>query len=371
VACRNCGASFSSNNKLHRHLRDPCHSNSEPLCDQLPTVVVESKSIIPSDPTDGLTDFHYTQAFWYVTPGTNPEVSCIDSGFGNSAIDDELQLRLYPDTPHLPLPHPRVVEGLGGAAYTATHIVLLTINMKGTDSRYAQLVRPFHVFKKHSVRLLIGNDIMKPEKFDLLYSSNRLGIGAYDGVCVQITVYSDSKYSWVPVRCAKGIVIAARSYAVVGVKFSWVLEWNQDYQFTPLHTCSAVTGAGAPYAVVRHDQKGLLYTNFETMPLTIFKGSVLGHVHSLETSANLAWPDTSNDIKALFGVTRNALLVFTATEVFDPHQNDKLTISDAPGQDDHDTLRGEPRPRPVPTLSNQTIPDGEHSCATEAFETPQ
>jgi len=24
VACRNCGASFSSNNKLHRHLRDPC-----------------------------------------------------------------------------------------------------------------------------------------------------------------------------------------------------------------------------------------------------------------------------------------------------------------------------------------------------------
>ena len=133
VACRNCGASFSSNNKLHRHLRDPCHLSSEPPCEEVPTVV-ESKATIPTNPTDGLADFHYAQAFWYVMPGTNPHISCIDSGFGNSAIDDELQLRLFPDTPRLPLPHPRVVEGLGGAECTATHVVLLTIYMKGTDN---------------------------------------------------------------------------------------------------------------------------------------------------------------------------------------------------------------------------------------------
>ena len=132
-----------------------------------------------------------------------------------------------------------------------------------------------------------------------------------------------------------------------------------------------MTGAGAPHAVVRHDQKGLLYTNFETMPLTIFKGSVLGHVRSLETSASLAWPDASNDIKALFGVTRKASLAFTATEVFDPHQTDGLPVSEGPEHELHGTLQGEPRPRPVPTLSNQAIPDGEHSCASESFGTPQ
>jgi len=218
VTCRNCAASFTSNNKLHRHLRGPCQAGSlQP--ETASSVVVESKAVIPGDPTDGLADFHCAQAFWYVTPGTNPHVSCIDSGFGNSAIDDELQLCLYPDTPRLPLQHPRVVEGLGGAKFTATHVVLLTINMKGTDGRYAQLVRPFHVLKKLSVPLLIGNDIMKPEKFDLLYSTNRLRIGACDGVCVQITVYSGSKYSRIPVRCAEGIVIPASSSTVVGVKY--------------------------------------------------------------------------------------------------------------------------------------------------------
>ena len=46
--------------------------------------------------------------------------------------------------------------------------------LKGIHGRYAQIVRPFHIFKNLSVPLQIGNDIMKPEKFDLLYSSNRL-----------------------------------------------------------------------------------------------------------------------------------------------------------------------------------------------------
>jgi len=184
-------------------------------------------------------------------------------------------------------------------------------------------------------------------------------------------VYSGSKYSQIPVCCAEGIVIPASSSVVVGVKFGRVFERNQDYQFTQLPTRSALTGAGAPHAVVRHDQKGLLYTNFEATPLTIFKGLVLGHVHSLETSASLAWADASNDIKALFGVTCKASLAFTATEVFDPHRTDRLTVSDAPDHDLHDALRSEPRPRPVPTLSTPTIPDGEHSCASESFEIPQ
>jgi len=105
--------------------------------------------------------------------------------------------------------------------------------MKGLDRWYAQLVRPYHVFKNLSVLLLIGNDIMKAEKFDLFYSTNWLHIGACEGVCVQITVYSGFKFSRIPVRCAKAIVIPAGSSAVVGVKFGRVLEPNQEYQFTP------------------------------------------------------------------------------------------------------------------------------------------
>jgi len=338
-------------------------------------VVVESKAVIPSDPTEGLANFHCIQAFWYVEPASNPHVSCIDSGFGNSAIDDGLQLRLYPDVTRLPLPHPQVVKGLGGAEYTATHVVLLTFYMKGTDGQYAQIVRPFHVFKDLSVPLLIGNDIMKPEKFDLLYSTNRLCIGACNGVCVQITMFSGSKYSRIPVRCAEAVVIPAGSSVVVGVKLSRILEPNQDYQFTPLHTRSAVTGAGAPHAVIWHNQKGLLYTNFDDRPLMIFKGSLLGHVCSLETSASLAWTDASKDIKALFGITQDGgacdvSLAFTVAEVFEPHRTDESPAVDAPDGEWYEA-RPEPRPCPTPALSNRAIPDGEHPCASETFEAPE
>ena len=336
---------------------------------------MESKAVIPSDPTEGLADFHYAQAFWYVEPAINPHVSCIDSGFGNSAIDDGLQLRLYPDATRLLLPYPWVVKGLGGAEYTATHVVLLTFYMKGTDGRYAQIIRPFHVFKDLSVPLLIGNDIMKPEKFDLLYSTNRLCISACNGVCIQITVFSGSKYSRIPVRCAEAVVLPAGSSVVVGVKLGRILEPNQDYQFTPLHTRSAVTGAGAPHAVVQHNQKGLLYTNFDDRPLMIFKGSLLGHVCSLETSASLAWTDASIDIKALFGITRDGgacdvSLAFTVAEVFEPHRTDESPAVDAPDGEWYEA-RPEPRPRPTPVLSNRAIPDGEHPCASLTFEAPE
>ena len=195
MTCRNFAAVFTSNNKLHKHLRDPCKVSNDLMSGSSQTdkntlpVIVESKAVVAKDPTEELADFHYAQAFSYVTPGSSPHMSCIDSGFGNSAIDDALQQRLYPDSSRLPLPQPRVVEGLGGAECTATHVVLIRMHLKGIDGRYAQIVRPFHIFKNLSVPLLIGNDIMKPEKFDLLYSSNRLRIGTCDGIYVQITIH--------------------------------------------------------------------------------------------------------------------------------------------------------------------------------------
>jgi len=58
VTCRNCAASFTLNNKLHRHLHNLCKvSCQQPEAASL--VVMESKAVIPSDPTEGLADFHY------------------------------------------------------------------------------------------------------------------------------------------------------------------------------------------------------------------------------------------------------------------------------------------------------------------------
>jgi len=162
---------FPSKNKLHVHLRAWCRPTSEPPAGN--EVIVKSAAPGSQGLVEGLADFHYAKTFWYTAPGGTPHVACIDSGFGNSAVDKELQRRLYPDAQLLQLPRLRVVEDLGGAECTATHVVVLKIVMKGTDGRFAELLRPFHIFKDLSVPLLIGNDTMKPEKFNLFYSLSR------------------------------------------------------------------------------------------------------------------------------------------------------------------------------------------------------
>ena len=239
----------------------------------------------------------------------------------------------------------------------------MRIFMKGTDGQFAELLRPFHVFKDLSVPLLIGNDIMKPEKFDLLYLSNRLRIGACDGIPVQITVHSGHRFARIPVRCAAAVNIPDGTSMIVNVKFGCALEPNQDYQFTPVHTGSAISGAGAPHSVLRHDQKELLYTNFADKPLTIFKGTVLGHVCSLESTSSLAWEDASKDVKALFGTAREATIALTATEVFNPHQTDGVNPEDA-----SDIFRKDTRPWPMPTQSKLPVSDNEQACTSEVFD---
>ena len=209
--------------------------------------------------------------------------------------------------------------------------------MKGTDVRFAELVRLFHVFKDLSVPQLIGNDIMKPEKFDLLYSSNRLRIGAFDGIPVQITVHAGHRFTRIPVRCAAAVIIPSGTLTIVGVKFGHALEPNQDYQFTPIQTCSAILGAGAPHSVLRHNQRELLYTNFADKLLTIFKGTVLGHVRSLDSSSSLIWEDASKDMKALFGTASSPILAMTAAEIFNPHQTDTVDPDDTAAFDPDDT----------------------------------
>jgi len=376
VECMNCGSTFTSNNKLHDHLRIHCRAEGKGSPEQ-PTIV-KSAAQASLNPVEGLADFHYAKTFWYTSPGGTPHMACVDSGFGNSAVDDELQRRVYPKAERLPLPRPRVVEGLGGAECTTTHVAILRIFMRGTDGRFAELVRPFHIFKDLSVPLLIGNDIRKLEKFDPLYSSNRLRIGSCEGIPVQITVHAGHRFARIPVRCAAAIVIPSGTSTVVRIKLGRALEPNQDYQFTPIQTRSAISGAGAPYSVLRHNKRELLYTNFAEKPLTIFKGTVLGHVQSLESSSSLTWEDTSKDMKALFGTASDAVLAMSAMEIFNPHQTDSVDSINA-GKAytlDPDATTGtdfyeETLPRPAPVQSKHPVPDDEKPYASEIFKSAQ
>jgi len=153
---------------------------------------------------------------------------------------------------------------------------------------------------------------------------------------------------------------------IVGVKFGRALEPNQDYQFTPIQTRSAVSGAGALHSVLRHNRKELLYTYFADKPLTIFKGTVLGHVRSLESSSSLLWEDASKDIKVLFRTAPETTYALTAAEVFDPHQTDGSSPDSTAG-----IFRNDKRSWPIPVQSKHPVPDYRLPCTSEVFENPR
>jgi len=88
VECNNCGSAFPSNNKLHDYLRVFCRQVSEHTTGK--ATIVKSAAPASSNLVEGLADFHYAKTFWYTTSGGTPHMACIDSGFGNSVVDDEL-----------------------------------------------------------------------------------------------------------------------------------------------------------------------------------------------------------------------------------------------------------------------------------------
>jgi len=119
--------------------------------------------------------------------------------------------------------------------------------------------------------------------------------------------------------------------------------------------------------VLRHNQKELLYTNFADNPLTIFKGTVLGHVTSLESSTSLSWEGASTDIKALFGTARDVALAMTATEIFNSHQVDTVNPNEVPDE----LFNNKTRPRPLPAQSKFPLPGDIQPCASEIFKSLQ
>ena len=123
--------------------------------------------------------------------------------------------------------------------------------------------------------------------------------------------------------------------------------------------------------MVQHDQSGLLYTNFDSIPLTIFKGTILGHDRSLETASSLSWAGASEEIKVLFGATQNSSLAMTAVEVFNPHQTDILPDNIASHELQQGIFQENPRPRPIPAQSRYDASDSEGPYANELFECPQ
>jgi hypothetical protein len=298
--CRKCQVVVPSRNQLHKYVLAMGHN------------VQNAKQVIESalhtrDGTDltTFTNFHYVKAEFMLTKNDRTNsLACIDSGYGNSAVDQD-----FLNTVHAPiyqaLDSPVLVRGIGGAKVACTQVAVFSIYFPTIDGRLAKITRPYHIFPKLGCDLLVGIDTIYLECIDLFFSVAvpQMRLINCDNAAVCMTVFKKELIRKVLVRASKRTTVPPNSTTIVEVKMARPLPINQDYLFTPnkLRTLSAA-GAGAPHGVFAHDQKAILFTNVNDVAVTIFHNTVLGHVKSVQKAHHAYWEEASEEVDGYLGI---------------------------------------------------------------------
>ena len=100
---------------------------------------------------------------------------CIDSGCGVSLIDEAIINQFLPDTPIRTMASPIEVSGIGSDRHQTDRYVIAPLYIPGKDDNGDDATartapQELHIVKGLRAGMLIGNDIITPERIDLLAS---------------------------------------------------------------------------------------------------------------------------------------------------------------------------------------------------------
>jgi hypothetical protein len=216
--CRTCHEAFPSCSRLHAHLLTSGHNRPA----QANFAVIKSKHVAPRDHEARLASYHYAEAQFVLQPGsTDSRASCVDSGYGNSAVDAAFVARRVANPTYQVLKEPKEVRGIGGGIAMCDKLLLLPVYYPTMDGNFAEITRPFHVFPELGVDLLLGIDTIREEGIDIFFSSTvpQMRIASCGNTAVRIEVRSGKQVSRVPVRTAATVVVPANATSIVETKF--------------------------------------------------------------------------------------------------------------------------------------------------------
>ena len=296
--CEACGLEYPTRNKLYVHRSSAGHDNTPP--------VVVSDVPMPNDPTADLADYHFAQVKMRNSEKGPEKIACIDCGYGNSAVDEEY-LRTIDDVLFLPLPKPVSVQGIGGGLVQTKEVAMLSVFMRTRCGFTIKFVRPFHIFPNLGIPLLIGNDIMQPERMTVSYKAEpTLIVGSCKDKRVALKVMDKPpEVKRAVCRTTERTVIEPHHTSMVPVTVNQSLPAGSCYLLTPSRTRSAKAGGcGAPHSFVSHDQRLVPMTNFTDSPVTVYKGTVIGSVSSCEKEG-VEWKEAAAEVtEGYLGVGR-------------------------------------------------------------------
>jgi hypothetical protein len=124
-----------------------------------------------------------------------------------------------------------------------------------------------------------------------------------------------------------------------------------------------------------------MFTNLHDADITLFKNTVVGHLHSTESEEVAVWHEAAQEVRGFLGMSKitkacTAALAFSGTafaskQTFDPEASMAMPLPDEATEFPTDSPPfplEPPMPRPYPVASAEMLPDS--PCATEQWSPP-
>lgn len=215
--CRNCNESFPSKTKLHKHLRTDCTKKSSTISSASKVLSMDAHPAaqyeppLPSHPpiveSDARNDevasgfafrgWDYVKLDVRLEPDGKDGDSCGDTGCGLSLTDEDWLKQMLPEQPILKMASPVQVRGVGATKHNTDAYIILSIYIKGVKDGNTVLAklkpREFHIVKNLRAHMLVGNDILGPEKITMDIGNRKAQIGSC-GVTVDIEPRQRDQY---------------------------------------------------------------------------------------------------------------------------------------------------------------------------------
>src|SRR5438477_8984526 len=298
--CRSCQLLFPSRTKLFKHLEiHRSHADDPPVSAQATSVTTEDATDLPekvsSAPPLGIgTGMGYRGYTYAIAPiqlsrSAKAESCCLDTGCSASLIDREFLKKQDPSASIRTMATPLRINGISGNQHTTSEYVVATLRILGQDEygpAEALITRELHIVDKLEANMLIGTDIMLPEKMDILLSRKILQIGTCNvDVPVQIRVRPGYQQHLHPVHAKATTVIPPYSIAMIPIhSLSAITATTQDFLFEPRE----LDHASLFSHVLNSSTEGILVKNSTSTPIKIPRNTRLGHLQELGVEQGLS-----------------------------------------------------------------------------------
>ena len=274
--CDICKHKTTSRNKLFLHLREDCWTRKSATagdptnvigpCESNKDLVVADANnsdsgkgamaplIIPSvsEPVPGtgyaFRNYHYAVTHISWTPAGVKRESCADSGCTMTMADRTF----IPTGTVLRKMAAKVpIRGLGSKIHHSDEYAIIPFYMEGVlpdgTRAFAEITREIHVVDDLKAGMLIGADIVTPERMNIDFATQSITIGSCRGITVPMDSRARSEPVKRAVKSASRTILPPRATTQVPVAYAGSLPQDRDLLFEP--QCSLPLGhAGGVYA---------------------------------------------------------------------------------------------------------------------------